>query len=165
MPTPNAKIVPTWTSIQAYMLAVIALVLGVAIGYIVRGSSSASFSTSQPSSTPNDAGGSLPANPGMSGMQQPSPAQTKEMADTQAKTLIAQLSTRPEDPALLAQIGNVYYDAQQYKDAINYYEKSVKLDPKNPNVGTDLGTAYYYSGDNDKALQQLNTVLKNTPNH
>jgi cytochrome c-type biogenesis protein CcmH/NrfG len=165
MPTPSTKVGANWTSIQAYSLAVISLLLGVAIGYIVRGSSVSSTDSTVQSAPSASTGGTVPAAPGMSGMNQPSPEQLKKMAQTQAQPLINQLSSRPNDPVLLAQIGNVYYDAQQYKDAINYYQEAVKLDPKNPNVGTDLGTAYYYSGDNDRALQQLNTVLKSNPTH
>jgi cytochrome c-type biogenesis protein CcmH/NrfG len=164
MPAPTTRTIATWTSVQAYMLAVISLVLGIAIGYIVRGSAS-SESTSATQAATSTGGATIPSSPGMSGMQQPNPEQMKKMADTQAQQLISQLSSRPNDSALLTQIGNVYYDSQQYKEAITYYEKAFKLDPQNSNLGTDLGTAYYYSGDNDRAVQQLNAVLKTAPNH
>jgi hypothetical protein len=49
---------------------------------------------------------------------QPSPEQMKRMADTQAEPLLAKLKADPGNPQLLANVGNVYYDAQQFPIAI-----------------------------------------------
>ena len=72
---------------------------------------------------------------------------------------------RRKRPPLPPQPSNLYYDAQQYKEAISYYDRSLKIDPKNANVRTDLGTAYFYLGDSDRALSEFQTTLKYTPNH
>ena len=45
------------------------------------------------------------------------------MADKQAAPLLEQLKSKPNDPALIAQIGNMYYDAQVFPMAIDYYQK------------------------------------------
>lgn len=147
----------TWTSTQAYVLAVICLLVGVAMGYLVRGSAT-------PESTTATAAGQATGMPTGMG-QQPTPEQMKHMADKQAEPLLAQLKSSPTDPALLAQIGNVYYDAQVYKEAIDYYDRSLKAEPKNANVRTDMGTAYYYMGDSDRALQEFSTTLQYDPKH
>jgi cytochrome c-type biogenesis protein CcmH/NrfG len=93
------------------------------------------------------------------------PEQLKHMADKQAEPLLARLQSSPNDPALLAQVGNVYYDTRIYSEAIKFYDQSLKADPKNPDVRTDLGTSYYYLGDADRALQEFHTVLKYDPKH
>lgn len=145
-----------WTGTQAYVLAVICLVVGVAIGYLVRGSAS-------PVAT--DAHNHEAAPAGMGSNQQPTPEQMKHMAEKQAEPLMAQLKDRPNDPQLLYQIGNIYYDTQNYPDAIAYYQKSLAQNPNLTDVRTDMATAYYYSGDVDKALAEFDTVLKQDPKH
>lgn len=154
-----------WTSTQAYLLAIICLVAGVAIGYLVRGSASpetAAPQATQASAPTGDAGAM--GQPGMGGTQQPTPEQMKHMADTQAKPLLEQLQSNPKDAQLLYKIGNIYYDTQQYPDAVKYYEQAAQLNPKALDVRTDLATAYFYAGDSDKSLAEFNQVLKIDPN-
>jgi len=149
-----------WTGTQAYVLAIICLVVGVAIGYLLRGSASpASTATMQQAPT------GAPAGMGMGNTQQPTPEQMKHMAEKQAEPLLAQLKQRPNDPQLLYQIGNIFYDTQNYPDAISYYEQSLKANPNAPDVRTDMATAYFYSGDVDKALSEFDIVLKQNPSH
>jgi cytochrome c-type biogenesis protein CcmH/NrfG len=96
---------------------------------------------------------------------QVAPEQLRSMADKQAEPLLARLKTEPNNPSLLSEIGNVYYDTQRYTEAIRYYNDALKLDPTNANVRTDMGTAYYYTGDSDRALQEFDTALKYDPKH
>jgi cytochrome c-type biogenesis protein CcmH/NrfG len=97
--------------------------------------------------------------------QQPSPEQMKRMAEKQAEPLLTQLKNTPDDPKLLYQVGNIYYDTQQYPEAIQYYQQSLAKDPKAADVRTDMATAYFYTGDPDKALAEINTVLRQDPKH
>ena len=161
----NTQNTPTqWTSTQAYLLAIICLVAGVAIGYLVRGSASSEApapQTAQAASPAGDGGGV--AQPGMGGMQQPSPEQMKHMADAQAKPLLDQLQSNPKDAQLLYKIGNVYYDTQQYPEAVKYYEQASQLNPNALDMRTDLATAYFYAGDADKSLAEFKNVLKQDP--
>ena len=147
-----------WTSIQAYVLATICLVVGIAVGYLLRGSAG-SDSRPQPSAAAT-APADMPATGG-----QPTPEQLKHMADKQAEPILAQLQNSPNDPKLLATAGNMYYDAQQYQAAIEYYDRALRVEPKNANVRTDMGTAYFYLGDSNRALQEFQTALKDDPKH
>ncbi len=151
-----------WTSTQAYVLSVICLMVGVAVGYLVRGSApesstgtsvNAAALPSQPGSMPNGAA------------QQPTPEQLRHMADTQAEPLLAQLKSDPRNSALLYQIGNLYYDAQQYPEAVKYYDESLKIDPKATDVRTDMATAYHLMGQPDRAIQEYDAVLKMDGKH
>lgn len=162
--TPNTS--TQWTSTQAYLLAIICLVAGVAIGYLVRGSASPETPAAQTTQAATPAGdtGGTPSAPGMGGMQQPTPEQMKRMADAQAKPLLQQLQSNPKDAQLLYKVGNIYYDTQQYPDAVKYYEQAAQLNPKALDVRTDLATAYFYTGDADKSLAEFNDVLKMDPN-
>ena len=50
-------------------------------------------------------------------------------------------------------------------DAIDAYERSLKLDPKNADASTDLGVSYYYTNRTDEALEQFEQSLKINPKH
>lgn len=146
-----------WTATQAYVLSVICLVVGVAVGYLVRGSAPTQTGATVNAAQPATAQGGMAP---MGNAAQPTPLQLRQMADTQAQPLLAQLKSDPNNAALLYQIGNLYYDAQQYPDAAKYYEDSLKINPNATDVRTDLGTAYHLMGQPDRALQEYDQVLK-----
>jgi len=148
-----------WTATQAYVLSVICLLVGVAVGYLVRGSAPPqAAATVNAAQAPAGGGAQGGMSPGSAA--QPTPEQLRQMADTQAQPLLAQLKTDPNNAALLYQIGNLYYDAQQYPDAVKYYEDSLKINPKATDVRTDLGTAFHLMGQPDRAIQEYDEVLK-----
>jgi len=62
-------------------------------------------------------------------------------------------------------IGNLYFDAERYDDAITWYEAAVKLAPRDVNLNTDLGVCYYYTNQPDKALAQFDKSLAIDPKH
>ena len=55
-------------------------------------------------------------------------------------------------------------DAKPYPAAIDYYERSLKSQPANASVRTDLGTAYWYNGKLDAAISEFNEALTYQPN-
>jgi tetratricopeptide (TPR) repeat protein len=145
-----------WTSVQAYTLAVVCLLVGIAGGWFIRGSQSPAAETASASAP-------APANPN-AGSQAPNPAQLQQMADTQAKPLIEKLKSDPTNTGLLENIGNVYYDAQQFPTAIDYYQRVLKLQPADANVRTDMATAFWYTGNADAAITEFNKALTYEPN-
>jgi tetratricopeptide (TPR) repeat protein len=62
-------------------------------------------------------------------------------------------------------LGNLYFDAERYQDAVQWYEAALKLDPTNADVSTDLGVSYYYLNQPDRALTQFDASLKINPKH
>jgi len=151
-----------WSSLQAYVLAVICLLVGIAGGWFIRGSQSPAAAAAE---TPvASAPASAPAL-GNQGMQQmPSPADMQKMADTQAAPLIEKFKADPNNAGLLESIANVYYDAQQYPTAIDYYQKALKIEPANTGVRTDMATAIWYTGDADTAITEFQKSLSYEPN-
>ena len=85
--------------------------------------------------------------------------------ENRARALQAQAESSPQDPAVRIELGNLYFDAERYPDAIRWYEDALKIDPKNPNASTDLGVAYYYMNQPDRALQQFAVSLSMDPKH
>lgn len=159
----KARISGNWTSSQAYVISVLCLVIGVAAGYIVRGSASThpAIAASQANQAPPiPAGMGEGAMPPAGATQTPTPEQLRQMADAQAAPLLAQLKTTPNDADLLSRIGNLYYDAQQYPEAVKYYESCLKINPKETDVRTDMATAFHFMGESDRSLKEYDEVLK-----
>jgi cytochrome c-type biogenesis protein CcmH/NrfG len=156
----NESSTDRWTSIQAYTLAVICLLLGVAGGWFIRGSQSPTAAAGLQSAGAQNFG-AMPS----STETQPSPDQLKKMAETQAVPLLERLKSEPNNPELLANIGNIYYDAQQYPAAIDFYQRALRAQPANAGVRTDMATAYWYSGNADSAITEFNKALIYQPNN
>jgi len=166
----NAKQSAGFTNVQAYTLAIITLVIGIAVGYFARGSAptTAAPETAQaPAAAPAGVGGGQPMGagqlPGIGSQQQGSAS--PEMLAEAAKPLLAKLQTNPKDVEALKQLGNIYYDGQAYPQAIEYYTKALEVTPNNPDVITDLGTAYWYTGNADKAIEEYQKSLAIRPNY
>jgi cytochrome c-type biogenesis protein CcmH/NrfG len=155
--TRNSSATAAWTNVQAYSLIVICLLVGIAAGWFLRGSQSPAPVAAQSTGASSDA-----SNAGAPG--QPSPEQMKKMADSQAAPLLEQLKSDPKNPELLAKIGNIYYDTQQYPTAIDYYRQSLNLQPADAGVRTDFATATWYTGDADAAIAEFNKALSYEPN-
>jgi tetratricopeptide (TPR) repeat protein len=103
---------------------------------------------------------------------QPAPAasasQTTRAAvldESQVNALKSVAEREPQNGAPRAQLGNLYFDAERYDDAINWYKEALKLSPNDVNVSTDLGVCYYYINKPDDALAQFATSLKLDPKH
>ena len=144
-----------WRTQQVYAMAVICLGLGLALGYLFRGSATKSVASQ---AAPTQAA------PQDSGTQQmPTLEQMKQMADKQAEPLLAQLKSDPNNAALLIQIGRIYESTHQFKDAAGYFGKSLGIDPKNKAIRTEMASCLYYGGDVDGAIAQLEQLLKDDP--
>lgn len=150
-----------WTATQAYVLAVICLVVGIALGYFIRGSASPA-QTATTSAPESAAAMSGQMGPGQ--LQAIPQQQSAEVVAAAAQPLLDALKKNPDDWDKLVQLGNVYYDASVYPEAIKYYSRAVKI-RQDPNVLTDLGTAYFYSNDPKTALSTFEQSLKLDPKH
>lgn len=154
-----------WTPMQAYVLATICLVVGIAVGYFIGGSKSPA---TQSSEIQTSAQAAIP--PGMtSGQMAPGQLQaipeqqSAEVVAAGAKPLLDDLATDPKNPEKTSRVGDFYFDSHVYDKAISYYEASIKLNPNNPSVLTDLGTAYFYNGDSNTAVKKFDQALKLNP--
>jgi tetratricopeptide (TPR) repeat protein len=85
--------------------------------------------------------------------------------EAQVNALKSVASREPSNAKPRAQLGNLYFDAERYAEAIQWYGEAVKLAPDDVNISTDLGVCYYYTNQPDKALAQFDHSLKIDPNH
>jgi tetratricopeptide (TPR) repeat protein len=98
-----------------------------------------------------------------------SPAQANTRAAVLDETKITALKSvaerEPANAKPRIDLGNLYFDAERYDDAIMWYEAAVKLSPRDVNLSTDLGVCYYYTNQPDKALAQFDKSLAIDPKH
>ena len=81
------------------------------------------------------------------------------------KALETVAAQNAKDPQPRVQLGNMFFDAEQYAQAITWYEQAIKINPNDANVSTDLGVAYYYTNQPDRALAQFEQSLRVDPKH
>ena len=156
-PEPQPETQSYWTSREAYLLALVCLFCGFAIGYFVRGSSA---------TIPAAVGAATSQKPAAGGQSAGSPdLHSPEAANLVAAPLLAAIKADPKNVDVLIQLGNIYYDHHIYPEAIQYYTRALELKPDDPNVRTDLGTAYWYSGFADNAVVEYENVLKIRPDY
>jgi cytochrome c-type biogenesis protein CcmH/NrfG len=81
------------------------------------------------------------------------------------KALEAAAAQNAKDIQSRVQLGNMFFDAEQFTQAIGWYEQALKINPNDANVSTDLGVAYYYTNQPDRALAQFDQSLRVDPKH
>ena len=85
--------------------------------------------------------------------------------ETQVNALKAVAEREPSNAKPRVELGNLFFDAERYADAIKWYGEAVTLQPNDVNISTDLGVSYYYTNQPDKALAQFDQSLKIDPKH
>lgn len=157
MQTPANHTRTRWTRERTALLGLVCLAAGTACGWFIR-----AWRPPAPSIAPSAAAvNQQPA----SAAQQRGPAQLKEMADAQAAPLLEKLKADSANPALLTALGNLYYDAQQYPVAVDYYARVLRVKPADAAVRTDMGTAFWFMGNADKALAEFQKALTFVPDN
>jgi tetratricopeptide (TPR) repeat protein len=92
-------------------------------------------------------------------------ARAAVLDETQVNALKTVAEREASNATPRVQLGNLYFDAERYDEAIKWYGDAIKLSPNDVNVSTDLGVSYYYSNQPDKALEQFNHSLSLDPKH
>jgi tetratricopeptide (TPR) repeat protein len=140
---------------DAVLFGIAGVFFGVLVGWIIGSQQAAGRAPG--GATPTAASASTSA-PG----QQQAPPPFDESRAAQLKTAA---DSNPKDADTRVQLGNLYFDAERYEEAVRWYENALQVDPKNVNASTDLGIAYYYSNQPDRALAQFDRSLEIDPKH
>ena len=97
-------------------------------------------------------------------MEKPSPFVTPNKAQNSTAPAAPDLSgLSPADAALIR--GNLAYDHQQWAEAIREYQSAITNGRDNADVRTDLGNAFRFSGQPQKALEQYTIAQRLNPQH
>ena len=71
----------------------------------------------------------------------------------------------PNSAEVWTQLGNLYFDHNEFQMAIQAYSKSIELEPDNPDVLTDLGVMYRRNKQPEKAIEAFNRAMGADPKH
>lgn len=107
------------------------------------------------------------------GSEETSKAETKEWdgsyaeAEKRINTLKASLYEDPKNEGMLSALGDAYFEAQRYLDAIKEYNKVIEINPKNADCLNDRALALFYTGQHDEALDSVTKAIEadSTYNH
>lgn len=171
-PNPPAASKPSWPSKPLVVMSVVCLAMGFLAGYLLRGSApspvqsppvavASTAASPQPATGPGDQSESAQQIP----HKMPTLDDLKRMAAKKAAPLLAKSKSGERNPQLENQLGLIYENAHQFKQAAGYFEKSLQYDPRNIAVRADYASCLYYTGDVDGALAQLNRSLAYDPKH
>jgi tetratricopeptide (TPR) repeat protein len=109
------------------------------------------------------------AAPAATAAAQPATGTTAQQAprldEGRVQSLNTILESDPKNVNASIQLGNAYFDAERWDDAIKWYQRALTLDPKNADASTDLGVSYYYSNRADQALAQFEHSLSISQTH
>ncbi len=124
---------------------------GILVGWIVG---------SQQGAAPRPASAAVAERAAPSGQSSAAP-----LDESRAATLAQAAERDPRDVRVRLELGNLYFDAERFEDAVRWYEQALAIEPRNVSASTDLGIAYYYMNQPDRALQQFDRSLAIDPRH
>jgi cytochrome c-type biogenesis protein CcmH/NrfG len=141
---------------ESIVFAIAGSLFGLIVGWILGSQQAISSGRTAPAAVQQSA----PPPSGGAGTQA-----AATLDENRAQALRTTAEQNPKDVQSRVQLGNLYFDAERYTDAIAWYEAAYALDPADPNVSTDLGVAYYYTNQADRAVKQFEHSLAADPKH
>jgi tetratricopeptide (TPR) repeat protein len=75
------------------------------------------------------------------------------------------LASNPNDAGLMAALGNLYFDANLWPQAREWYEKSLQVSSDDPNVLTDLSVVCRNLGEFQRSIELLDRAIAIDPAH
>ena len=102
----------------------------------------------------------------MTGRPAPAPTQA---ADPGKASITAALEketrSKPGNLDAWIELGNAYFDSNQYEKSIGAYRKALEIDPDNANVWTDMGVMYRRNGNPQEAINAFDKAIEADPKH
>jgi cytochrome c-type biogenesis protein CcmH/NrfG len=102
--------------------------------------------------------------PSIAGMPAGAPTAQKELQD-QIATLEKETRQHPSNVTAWVELGNAYFDTDQYKKSIQAYSKALELKPDNADVWTDMGVMYRKDGRPQEAVKAFDQAIAVNPKH
>jgi cytochrome c-type biogenesis protein CcmH/NrfG len=145
---------------ESIVLAIASAFFGVLVGWVIG-----SQQAGPPRIAVTPAGVAQPAQAAQGQTSTPPVQAPRPLDEAQVQALRAAAEKNPSDVKIRVDLGNTFFDAERYSDAVTWYQEALKLSPKDPDVSTDLGVSYYYMNQPDRALHQFEESLKFDPRH
>lgn len=108
-------------------------------------------------------GGGAPSNTGAKGNATASPT-AQPLDEAKVAELMTKLQANPKDVDTLRSLGDVYFQASDYKTAATWQQKIIDINPKDINARLALGVALFNTGDTAGAEQHWLKAVEIDPN-
>lgn len=138
---------------ESLVFAVSGVFFGLLVGWILG-------SQSQIAAPPALGPAPVAAQNPVAGEPPPPPLDLARVADLERRA-----NANPGDAGVRIELANLYFDGQRHELAIPWYEAALRLVPGDVNASTDLAVSFYYTGQTDRALAQLDLSLEMDPRH
>ena len=86
-------------------------------------------------------------------------------SEEETRALERVVEREPNNLQAVISLGNKYFDAHQYRKAIDLYSRALKIDPKNADVRTDMAIMYRSLKEYDAAVRELKEAAAQNPGH
>jgi len=93
------------------------------------------------------------------------PARDSAEVASQIQTLKEIVKKDPKNLPAWVELGNLYFDTDQPKEAIEAYSRYLAVKPDNADVRTDMGIMYRKLGQFDKALEEFRKAAQSDLKH
>jgi tetratricopeptide (TPR) repeat protein len=140
--------------VESIVFSIAGIVFGFIVGWIVGAQQA-----SQPSPV------TTTASPVLTSEATNQTRQPPVLDEDRVRVLTTIIENDPQQVDVKVQLANLYYNAEQFEDAIGWYEAALAIDESNIDASTDLGVSYYYTSQADRALKQFDYSLSIDPNH
>ncbi len=115
--------------------------------------------------TPLRPGSTAAVQPGTTPSAGVAQGQPGAVDEARVRELVSKVNSAPGDAEAAVQLANLYFDAERWNDAIQWYERALSIDPDDADASTDLAVSYYYTNRVDRALTQFERSLEIDPAH
>jgi len=97
-------------------------------------------------------------------MQAPPGRDFVEVA-SKIQTLKEIVTKDPKNLPAWVELGNLYFDSHQPKEAIEAYSQYLKVKPDHPDIRTDMGIMYRELRQFDRAIEEFKKAAQSDPKH
>jgi len=154
---------------SGWMLLLVGLLCGGALGYTLRGAVGPREEGGAPTGPADVMRGMTGDATGGGGMGGGAPAGGPAAMPEEVKQMVTQLRERlaqnPDDVEANVQMGNLLFDSGQWQRAVEHYQHALDKDPGNADVRVDMAIAYHQLGQNERARDEIDRVTREKPDH
>jgi len=103
--------------------------------------------------------------PSVKGMPGGMPPNAQKELQDQVIALEKETQQNPANVAAWVELGNVYFDSDQFEKSIQAYRKALDLKPDNADVWTDMGVMQRKAGRPQEAVKAFDQAIAVNPKH
>jgi cytochrome c-type biogenesis protein CcmH/NrfG len=103
--------------------------------------------------------------PSVKGMPAGTPPDAQKEIQDQIAALETETRQNPANVAAWVELGNAYFDTDQFEKSIQAYRKALDLKPDNADVWTDMGVMQRKAGRPQEAVKDFDQAIAVNPKH